>query len=90
MEFDKKMREARREADQLMAGARNQALGDKSALLSGKRQEAERMLSEAKEDIRQRAGEARRKLEEESHRFAYEIASQILKRSVPPKKSMET
>jgi len=85
-EFDQRMREARREADQQMAQARNEALGEKSGILSVKRTEAEKMITEGREEIRRKTEEARKTLESESKSFAYQIASQILNRQVSQKK----
>jgi F0F1-type ATP synthase membrane subunit b/b' len=80
------MREARGEADHLMAEAKYQALSKKSEIVSARRQEAEKMLAEGREEIRKRTEEARQKLEQESQRFAIDIASQILRRPIQPKR----
>lgn len=85
-EFDKRMREIRREADLQMAQARNEALGEKTGILSVKRAEAEKMIAEGREEIRRKTEEARKTLEAESKSFAYQIASQILNRPVGQKK----
>ena len=85
-EFDKRMREMRREADLQMAQARNEALGEKTGILSAKRAEAEKMITEGREEIRRKTEEARKTLEAESRLFAHQIASQILNRPVSQKK----
>jgi F-type H+-transporting ATPase subunit b len=79
-EFEQKMREARREADQQMASIRNAALSEKNQLITQKRVEAEAMLKSAKVEIQKKTAEARKQLESLGEEFAYEIASQILKR----------
>ena len=86
LEFDKKMREARRQADQQMSQIKNEALNEKSAIISGKRLETQTMLAQARSDIRNKTEEAWKKLESESQLFAYRIASQILKRPIEPKR----
>jgi F-type H+-transporting ATPase subunit b len=88
-DFDRKLREGRRQADHQMAQIKNEALNEKSAMLLEKRQESERMLADARVDIRKRTEEARKILETESETFAYEIASQILRRPVGPKRSLQ-
>lgn len=80
LEFEQKMREARREADQQMAGIRNAALSEKNQLIGQKRNKAEEMLKAAKVEIQKKTEEARKQLEGLSEEFAYKIASRILKR----------
>lgn len=79
-EFEQKMREARREADQQMASIRNEALSEKNQLITQKRVEAEAMLKSAKAEIQRKTAEARKQLESLGEEFAYKIASRILKR----------
>ena len=82
MEFDRKLREARREADHQVAQVKNAALSEKSVVVTQRRSETEKMLAEAKADIRTKMDEARIKLEAEAESFASQIASRILKRPV--------
>jgi F-type H+-transporting ATPase subunit b len=85
LEFEKRMRDARRAADLQMAEARNQALGEKTKVVSEKRVETEKMLSDARSDIKKKTDDARRQLEAEGLNFAHQIASQILNRPVQRK-----
>lgn len=82
LEFERRLREARREADQQVAQVKNAALGEKSEVVTRQRSETEKMLAEAKADIRSRVEEARIKLEGQARGFATRIASRILKRPV--------
>jgi F-type H+-transporting ATPase subunit b len=81
-DFDRKLRDARRESGRQIAGVKDQALEEKGAIVSAKRSEAEAMLNEAKMEIRNKAEQASRELEKQSQAFAVQIASQILKRPV--------
>ncbi len=82
MEFDRRLREARREGDQQIGQVKTAALGEKSQVIAKQRAETEKMLTEAKADIRAKVEEARRKLQEQAEQFAATIASRILKRPV--------
>ena len=89
-EFDRKMREARREADLQMAQVKNAALQEKNSILGGKKTEVEEMLAEARANLNQKKEEAKKTLEAESQSFAYRIASQILGRPIQPRKQIRT
>ena len=84
-EFDRKMREARRESDERMAKITAEAMQEKQRIVSGKKSEVEKMLSEARTDIKKRTEEARAKLLALQDKFAILIASRILKRPVSDK-----
>lgn len=81
-EFERLLREARRESDRQIAGMKNQALEEKTALISTRRSEAEQMVEQARNDIRQKTQEAREELKRQAAQFASRIASRILKRPV--------
>jgi len=85
-DFDRRMRDARREADQQMAQAKNEALSDKNRLISERRSEVEKMITEAQHDLREKTESARRQLQQQADAFAYQIASHILNRQVIAKK----
>ena len=82
LEFDRKLREARRESDLQTAQVKAAALGEKGSLVASQRQDTEKMLKEARAEIRTKAEEALRVLDSQTQGFAERIASQILKRSV--------
>ena len=84
-EFDRKMREARREAGLQMAQVKNAALDEKNQIVSARKGEVEKMLVEARGQISQRTEEAKKTLEKESRSFAYRIASRILGRPIQRK-----
>jgi F-type H+-transporting ATPase subunit b len=88
LEFDRKLREARREADQQIAKVKTAALGEKNQVVAQQRSETEKMLQEARADIRAKTEEARRALESQAQTFATRIASRILKRPVQRKGSL--
>ena len=81
-EFDRKMREARRESDQQMAQRTADAMQERNRIVSGKRTEVEGMLVQAKQEILNKKEEARTKLHNLKDEFARRIASRILKRPV--------
>lgn len=81
-DFDRKLRDARRESDRQIAGVKNKALEDKGSIVSEKRTEAEKMLTEARADIRKKTEEAQLSLRKQSEAFASQIAARILKRPV--------
>jgi F-type H+-transporting ATPase subunit b len=89
-EFENKMRDARRQADQIMAEMDKQVQEEKGSIIASKRAEAQKMLSEAKVDIQQKAAEAGKELQSQSDRFARQIASQILKRPLQQKQSSQS
>jgi F-type H+-transporting ATPase subunit b len=80
LEFENKMREARRQADLIMAEMDKKVQEEKSSIVSAKRTEAQQMLTEAKADIKHKAEDAGKELQTQSEHFAKLIASQILKR----------
>jgi F-type H+-transporting ATPase subunit b len=84
-EFDRKMREARRESDEHMARITAEATQERQRIVSGKRSEVDKMLSEARADIVKRREDAREKLLALRDKFALQIASRILKRPVSDK-----
>ena len=88
LEFDRKLREARREADQQIAKVKMAALGEKNQVVAQQRSDTEKMLQQAKADIRAKTEEARHTLESQAHAFATRIASRILKRPVQRKGSL--
>lgn len=81
-DFDRKLRDARRESGRQMAVVKDKALEEKSVIVAAKRSEAEAMLNEAKLEIRNKTEEASKELGKQSQEFAVQIASQILKRPV--------
>jgi len=84
-EFDRKMREARRESDEHMAKITASATQERQRIVSGKRTEVDKMLSDARLDIQKRREDAREKLLALRDKFAVLIASRILKRPVSDK-----
>ena len=80
LEFDKRLREARREADQQVAQVKNAALGEKTQVVTRQRSETEQMLAAAKTEIRTKVEEARLKLEAQTQHLAARIATRILNR----------
>jgi F-type H+-transporting ATPase subunit b len=84
-EFDRKMREARRESDEHMARITAEATQERHRIVAGKRTEVEKMLTEARSDIQKRTEDAREKLLALRDKFAVLIASRILKRPVSDK-----
>jgi F-type H+-transporting ATPase subunit b len=80
LEFENKMRDARRQADLIMAEMDKKVQEEKSSFVAAKRTEAQKMLTEAKADIKHKAEDAGKELQTQSDRFAKLIASQILKR----------
>jgi F-type H+-transporting ATPase subunit b len=84
-EFDRKMREARRQSDEHMAKITAEATQERQRIISGKRTEVDQMLSEARADIKKRREDAREKLLALRDSFAFLIASRILKRPVSDK-----
>jgi F-type H+-transporting ATPase subunit b len=89
LEFDRKLREARREADQQVAQVKNAALGEKNQVVTRQRSETEQMLAEAKSEIRAKVEETRLKLEEQTHNLAVRIATRILNRPLGRKESSQ-
>jgi F-type H+-transporting ATPase subunit b len=85
-DFDRRMREARRETDQQMAAAKNEALTEKTKIIAERRTETEKMIAEAQHDLRQKRETARVQLQQQADNFAYKIASHILNRPVQTKK----
>ena len=81
-EFDRRLREARRESDSQMAQIKNEALSEKNSIVSQKRSEAEKTLAESRAEIRKKAEQASVELEAHSDGFARQIATQILRRPV--------
>jgi F-type H+-transporting ATPase subunit b len=88
LEFERKLRDARREADQQIAKVKTAALGEKTQVVAQQRSETEKMLQEARADIRAKTEEARSALESQAQSFATRIASRILKRPVQRKGSV--
>lgn len=86
-DFDRRLREARRESDQHMAAITNEAVTEKNRIVSSKRSEVEQMLDKAKQELTAQTEDAGKKLQTESEQFAERIASQILKRPVGGKKT---
>ncbi len=84
-EFDRKMREARRESDEYMAQITEQAMQERGRIVGSKKTEVEKMLAEAKVEIQKKTEEARAKLVSLRDQFAGLIASRILKRPVSGK-----
>jgi F0F1-type ATP synthase membrane subunit b/b' len=84
-EFDRKMREARRESDEHMARITAEATQERQRIVSAKRSEVDKMLGEARTDIQKRREDAREKLLALRDKFAFQIASRILKRPVSDK-----
>ncbi|MGH9856778.1 MAG: ATP synthase F0 subunit B [Acidobacteriota bacterium] len=79
-EFDRRLREARREADQQVAQVKNAALSEKNQLVTRQRSETEQMLAQGKAEIRTKVDDARRKLEAQTQQLAAQIATRILNR----------
>ncbi len=90
IEFENKMRDARRHADQIMAEMDKKVQEEKDSIVAGKRAEAQKMLAEAKSEIKQKAEEAGKELQSQSDQFARLIASHILKRPLQNKKSAQS
>lgn len=84
-EFDRKMRDARREAGLRMGEVKSRALADRQAIVEEQRATAEQNLSAARKEIRQKTEEAQKSLDAESVNIAYQIASRILGRPVTKK-----
>ena len=84
-EFDRKMREARREAGLHMVEVKSGALAERQAIVTRQRAEADRNLASARQDIRAKAEEARKSLEAEAVNISYRIASRILRRTIVKK-----
>ncbi len=84
-EFDRKMRDARRESDQQMAQQTADAMQERNRIVSGKRTEVQEMLMQSKEEILKKKEEARGRLQNLKDEFARLIASRILKRPVDGK-----
>jgi F-type H+-transporting ATPase subunit b len=84
-EFDRKMREARRESDEHMAQITAEAMQERAKIIGGKKSEVDKMLHDSKADIQKRTEEARGKLLALRDKFAILIASRILKRPVSDK-----
>jgi F-type H+-transporting ATPase subunit b len=82
LEFERKLREARREADLQTAHVKAEAIGEKNQLVSSQRETTEKMLREARTEIRAKTEEARQTLESQAKVFARHIASRILRRPV--------
>jgi len=80
LEFENKMREARRQADLIMAEMEKKVQEEKNSLVAAKRNETKKMLTDAKADIKNKAEEAGQELQSQSDHFAQMIATQILKR----------
>ena len=85
-DFDRRMREGRRESDMHMAQIKSQALNEKSRIIAEKRSESEAFLKQARQEIRSKTEEAAKTLVSQSKEFAKKIASHILKRPVSGKK----
>jgi F-type H+-transporting ATPase subunit b len=85
LEFDRKLRDARREADQQLAQVKMAALAEKNQFVVQRKSETTEMLKAARADIRAKTEEARRTLQYEAKKFAAQIASHILKRPVQTK-----
>ena len=88
LEFERRLRDARREADQQIAKVKTAAVGEKNQVVAHQRSETEKMLQEARADIRAKTEEARGLLESQAQSFAARIASRILKRPVQRKGSL--
>jgi F-type H+-transporting ATPase subunit b len=89
-EFDRRMRDARREGDLQMAQVKNAAINEKNQIVTAKKGEVEKMVSEGRAQIQQRKEEAKKTLEQESRSFAYRIASRILGRPIQQRKQVTT
>jgi F-type H+-transporting ATPase subunit b len=87
-EFDNKMREARRQADLIMAEMDKQVQEERGFLISEKRSEAQKMLEQSRAEIQQKTADAGRELQSQSDQFARLIADHILKR--PLQKGSDT
>jgi F-type H+-transporting ATPase subunit b len=88
LEFERRLRDARRQADQQILQVKTAALGEKNQVIATQRSETEKMLLEAKTDLRAKTDEARSSLEKQAQSFAARIASRILKRPVQGKGSL--
>jgi F0F1-type ATP synthase membrane subunit b/b' len=88
-EFEKKLREARRESDSHMAQIRSGALEEKNRVLSETRGRAEKTLSDAREDIRSKTAQAEKQLHDHAEDFARRIASRILNRPLRQSRQMD-
>jgi ATP synthase F0 subunit b len=86
-DFDRKMRDARRESDQQIAQITAEAMQERNRIVSSKRSEVDTMLSQAKSEILSKKDEARGKLKNLKDEFARLIASRILKRPVGGKQT---
>ncbi|PWT94065.1 MAG: hypothetical protein C5B54_00620 [Acidobacteria bacterium] len=81
-EYDRRMKDARRESGLQIAKVKNEAVEQRTKLIAEKRTESEKMLSDARVDIQKRTAEASKELQQQSSSFAAKIASRILKRPV--------
>jgi len=86
-EFDRRLKEARRQADQQIGQIKQAALSEKNTVLSRKRTEIEAMLATSRAEIRTKAEEAGKTLEQQSRLLAYQIASRVLGRPLQRKES---
>jgi len=89
LEFDRKLREARLESGLQTAQVKAAAIEEKSSLIASQREDADKMLKEARAEIRTKTEEALRVLDSQAQAFAEQIASQILKRPVQRKGSTQ-
>jgi ATP synthase F0 subunit b len=81
-DFDRKIRDARRESDQQIGQITAEATQEKNRIVSSKRTEVEAMLTKSKAEIRARKEEVKGKLQSLKEDYARMIASRILKRPV--------
>jgi F-type H+-transporting ATPase subunit b len=85
LEFENKMREARRQADLIMAEMDKKVQEERNSIIARKRDETKKMLTDAKADIKNKAEEAGKELQAQSDSFAKLIATHILKRPLQGK-----
>lgn len=79
-EFENKMRDARRQADQIMAEMDKKVQEERGTIIASQRAEAQKMVAESRAEIKAKADEAGRELQSQSDQFARLIASHLLKR----------
>jgi F-type H+-transporting ATPase subunit b len=79
-EFENKMRDARRQADQIMADMDKKVQEERGTIIASQRADAKKMVAESRAEIKSKADEAGRELQSQSDHFAQLIASHLLKR----------
>ena len=81
-EAGERLKRARLEAGDMVKEARLEGRREGGKIVAGAREEAERMLEKAADDIEKKVGEARARLKGEVAGLSVEIAEKLLERSV--------